>query len=228
MVVSETLRKYYEDRYGRSPNCIPNGTHLRERRVPSHLSDWALDSGRYILFLGRFSPEKNCHLLVDAYERLDTNVKLVFAGGSSYTDAYVEGLHRHSSDRIRFLPWVGGEELEELLTNAMLFVLPSDMEGLSLALLDAMGAGVCVLTSDIPENRELVDGAGFTFRRGDVEDLERSLRHLVNDRPARERAAQAAKTRIQNHYLWPDLARQIEAVYFQLDHSHQQKSANAA
>ena len=110
----------------------------------------------------------------------------------------------------------------------MLFALPSDMEGLSLALLDAMGAGVCVLTSDIPENRELVDGAGFTFRRGDVEDLERSLRHLVNDRPARERAAQAAKTRIQNHYLWPDLARQIEAVYFQLDHSHQQKSANAA
>ena len=228
MVVSETLRKYYEDRYGRSPHRIPNGTHLRERRSPSHLSDWALDSGQYILFLGRFSPEKNCHLLVDAYERLDTNVKLVFAGGSSYTDAYVERLLRHASDRIRFLPWVGGEELEELLTNAMLFVLPSDMEGLSLALLDAMGAGVCVLTSDIPENRELVDGAGFTFRRGDVEDLERSLRHLVNDRPARERAAQAAKTRIQNHYLWPDLARQIEAVYFQLDHNHQQKSANAA
>ena len=52
--------------------------------------------------------------------------------------------------------------MDELLTNAMLFVLPSDLEGLSLALLDAMGAGVCVLASDIPENREVVDGSGFT------------------------------------------------------------------
>ena len=110
----------------------------------------------------------------------------------------------------------------------MLFVLPSDMEGLSLALLDAMGAGVCVLTSDIPENRELVEGAGFTFRRGDVEDLERALRHLVNDQPARERAAQTAKARIQNHYLWPDLARQIEAVYFQLSDTNQHKKTDKA
>jgi glycosyltransferase involved in cell wall biosynthesis len=228
MVVSETLRKYYEDRYGRSPHCIPNGTHLRERRTPSRLSDWTLESGQYILFLGRFSPEKNCHLLIDAYQRLDTNVKLVFAGGSSYTDAYIDRLHRHASDRILFLPWVGGDELEELLTNAMLFVLPSDMEGLSLALLDAMGAGVCVLTSDIPENRELVDGAGFTFRRGDVDDLERVLRYLISDPLVRQRAAQTAKARIQNHYLWPDLARQIEAVYFQLSDTNQNTKAMKA
>jgi glycosyltransferase involved in cell wall biosynthesis len=62
------------------------------------------------------------------------------------------------------LDWTSGEALDELLTNAMLFVLPSDLEGLSLALLDAMGAGLCVLTSNVPENREVVDGAGFTFR----------------------------------------------------------------
>ena len=155
-------------------------------------------------------------MLIDAYERLDTPVKLVFAGGSSYTDTYIDRLRQHASDRVRFLPWVGGDELEELLTNAMLFVLPSDMEGLSLALLDAMGAGVCVLASDIPENRELVEGAGFTFRRGDVEDLERVLRRLVDDPSARRSAARAAKERIREHYLWPDIARRIEAAYLQL------------
>ena len=85
-------------------------------------------------------------------------MKLVLAGGSSHSDAYVESLRRHESDRIRFLPWVSGEDLDELLSNAALFVLPSDLEGLSLALLDAMAAGVCVLTSDIPENSEVVDG----------------------------------------------------------------------
>jgi glycosyltransferase involved in cell wall biosynthesis len=116
-----------------------------------------------VLYLGRFSPEKGCHLLVEAFEQLETGIKLVMAGGSSYCDEYSRKLRTHASDRIRMVEWVSGDTLDELLTNAMIFVLPSDLEGLSLALLDAMGAGLCVLTSDAPENREVVDGAGFTF-----------------------------------------------------------------
>src|SRR5205807_3032161 len=102
-------------------------------------------------------PEKNCHLLVEAYEQLDTTVRLVLAGGSSYCDDYARKLRSHANNRILILDWVSGDTLDELLTNAMVFVLPSDVEGLSLALLDAMGAGLCVLTSNIPENRELVE-----------------------------------------------------------------------
>jgi glycosyltransferase involved in cell wall biosynthesis len=116
-------------------------------------------------------------------------VKLVLAGGSSHSQAYVSGLQKHQSDRIRLLDWVSGDALEELLTNALLFVLPSDLEGLSLALLDAMGAGICVLASDIPENCEVVEDAGFTFKRGDVDDLERMLRMLLSDPQVREAAA---------------------------------------
>ena len=85
--------------------------------------------------------------------RSRTDVKLVMAGASSYCDDYSRELRTHASERIRMLDWVSGETLDELLTNAMIFVLPSDLEGLSLALLDAMGAGLCVLTSDVPENR---------------------------------------------------------------------------
>jgi glycosyltransferase involved in cell wall biosynthesis len=77
------------------------------------------------------------------------------AGGSSYCDEYSRELRTHASDRIRMLEWVWGETLDELPTHAMIFVLPSDLEELSLALLDAMGAGLCVLTSDVPENREV-------------------------------------------------------------------------
>ena len=110
--------------------------------------------------------EKNCDLLIQAYAQLNTPVKLVLAGGSSHSDAYTRQLRAHQSDRIRILDWVSGEALDELLTNAMLFVLPSDLEGLSLALLDAMGAGVCVLASDIPENKELVEGCGFHLSPG--------------------------------------------------------------
>ena len=114
------------------------------------------------------------------------------AGGSSYSDDYIDELRKHQSDRVRLLDWVSGEALDELLTNAMLFVLPSDLEGLSLALLDAMGAGVCVLTSDIPENCEVVEGAGFTFRHGDVTDLQRMLGLLIGDQRVRQAAALAA------------------------------------
>ena len=165
------------------------GTSLRQRRAAGRLREWGLEPGAYILFLGRFSPEKNCDLLIQAYEQMDTPVKLVLAGGSSHSDAYVKQLRQHQSDRVRILDWVSGEALDELLTNAMLFVLPSDLEGLSLALLDAMGAGVCVLASDVPENCELVEGSGFTFRHGDLDDLERMLRLLISEPEIRKAAA---------------------------------------
>jgi glycosyltransferase involved in cell wall biosynthesis len=123
-------------------------------------------------------------------------------------------LRRHESDQIRFLPWVSGNNLEELLGNAALFVLPSELEGLSLALLDAMAAGVCVLTSDIPENNEVVEGAGFTFRRGDLADFERMLDLLVRNPELRRRSANLARERIQGQYLWPEIARSIEKAYY--------------
>ena len=228
MVVSRTLQDYYRARYGTEPAYVPNGTTLRQRRVAGRLQEWGLESGQYILFLGRFSPEKNCELLMQAYEQMNTPVKLVFAGGSSHSEKYARRLRQHQSDRIRVLDWVSGEALDELLTNAMLFVLPSDLEGLSLALLDAMGAGVCVLASDIPENREVVDGSGFTFRRGDRDDLERMLRLLISEPEIRKAAASKARERVWEHYLWARVAREIEGSYLALAAGKATKPAASA
>jgi glycosyltransferase involved in cell wall biosynthesis len=216
MVVSKTLQNHYRQGRGADTSYVPNGGVLREWRVPDKILDWGLEPGRYILFLGRFSPEKGCHVLVKAYEKLDTDVKLVMAGASSYCDDYSRRLQAHAGERIRVLDWVSGEALDELLTNAMVFVLPSDLEGLSLALLDAMGAGLCVLTSDVAENREAVDDAGFTFRRGDAVDLADRLRFLIANPAAREAAGQAAKRRVREHYQWPRIAGEIERVYFEM------------
>jgi glycosyltransferase involved in cell wall biosynthesis len=111
---------------------------------------------------------------------------------------------------------VCGEALDELLTNAMLFVLPSDLEGLSLALLDAMGAGLCVVASDIPENCEAIEDAGFTFRRGDVADLADRLQFLIANPSVREAAGKAAKRRIRKQYQWSKVAAEVERVYFEM------------
>ena len=120
MVVSRTLQRYFRQQYDRETIYVPNGAALVSHRLPRQLIEWDLQSENYVLFLGRFSPEKNCDLLIRAFETLRTSMKLVLAGGSSHSDAYVKGLRRHESDSVRFLPWVSGTHLEELLSNAAL------------------------------------------------------------------------------------------------------------
>ncbi|HXM21605.1 MAG TPA: glycosyltransferase family 4 protein [Terriglobales bacterium] len=216
MVVSQALQQHYRAAYGVQTKYVPNGSMIRKRVAPSQIPEWGLEADNYILFLGRFSPEKNCHLLIEAYEKLDTPAKLVLAGGSSYANAYVDELRKHQSERVLFLDWVYGAALDELLTNAALFVLPSDLEGLSLALLDAMGAAVCVLTSDIPENREVIEGTGFTFQPGDATDLARMLRFLLSDTRVRTAAGRNAQARVRERYLWPGIATEIGQSYAEL------------
>jgi glycosyltransferase involved in cell wall biosynthesis len=225
MVVSETLQQRYRELYGVEALYIPNGGLLRPLCEVHKILEWDLEPGKYVLFLGRFSPEKGCHLLVEAFEQINaqpgnaqlgSDIKLVMAGASSYCDAYSQELRTHASDRIRILEWVSGDTLDELLTNCMIFVLPSDLEGLSLALLDAMGAGLCVLTSDVPENREVIDGAGFTFKRGDSADLAERLRFLIANPSIRQAAGRAAKKRIADRYQWQKIAEDIELAYFEL------------
>jgi glycosyltransferase involved in cell wall biosynthesis len=216
MVVSLALQQRYREEHGVEALYVPNGGIIREARRPAAIFHWDLEPGKYILFLGRFSPEKGCHLLVEGYEKLRTDTKLVMAGASSYCDNYSRELRTHAGERIKILDWVSGEVLDELLTNAMIFVLPSDLEGLSLALLDAMGAGLCVLASDVPENVEVVQDAGFTFRRGDAEDLADRLRFLIANPAVRQAAGKTAKRRVRENYLWHDIATDIERAYFKV------------
>jgi glycosyltransferase involved in cell wall biosynthesis len=220
MVVSQALQQRFRETHGIEAFYVPNGGVLRERSEPRKILEWGLEPGKYALFLGRFSPEKGCHLLVEAFEQiqtdLNTDVKLVMAGAASYCDEYSRELRTHASEKIRMLDWVSGETLDELLTNAMIFVLPSDLEGLSLALLDAMGASLCVLTSDVPENREVVDGAGFTFQRGSAADLADRLRFLIANPAVRESAGRTARRRIEEEYQWQRVAEGIEKAYFKV------------
>lgn len=216
MVVSKALQQRYRELHHIRGVYVPNGGVLRERREPNAILNWGLKPNNYVLFLGRFSPEKGCHLLVEAFEQIKTDAQLVMAGASSYCDDYSRQLRSHVNERIRILDWVSGETLDELLTNAMIFVLPSDLEGLSLALLDAMGAGLCVLTSNVPENREVVDGAGLTFQRGSVKDLSEQLRFLIENPAVRDAAGKAARRRVEDQYQWQKVTEDIEKAYFQL------------
>ena len=213
IVVSHALEKYYLSRYRRRVSYVPNGTHLVPRRTGPCLTRFGLQPESYVLFLGRFSPEKNLHLLIRVFEDINTPMKLVLAGGSSHSDEYVTHLRSHENGKIRFLDWLSGDSLEEILTNAALFVLPSDLEGLSLALLDAMAAGVCVLASDIPENREVIGDAGFTFTTRNALDLRRMLTILLGDKDLRHKTGTRAQERVKEQFLWSRVAEDLERVY---------------
>ena len=164
-------QKHYLERFGVSPTYIPYGVQVKEVTGTEALVRLGLKKGRYILFVGRFIPEKGVHYLIEAFEKLNTDMNLVLVGGSLFGEDWVKKLKSTKDPRILFPGYVYGESVDELLRHCYLYVQPSDVEGLSPVILRAMGAGRCVVSSDIPENRFLVEGHGYLFENGNVESL---------------------------------------------------------
>src|SRR5699024_1811287 len=151
IVLSEGVQKYFMDTYGRKTVFIPNGVNKPIIREPQLIKEkFRLNKDSYILFLGRLVPEKGISYLIEAFKQIDTNKKLVIAGGSSDTDEFLQNLKKLAKDdeRTIFTGFVQGQLLEELYSNAYVYVLPSDLEGMPLSLLEAMSYGNCCVVSD--------------------------------------------------------------------------------
>lgn len=193
VVLSQDNQKYFRDVYGRETTLLPNGVEKPEPREAKLIREtFGLEKDGYVLFLSRLVPEKGLEYLLEAFRDVKTEKKLVVAGGSSDTGEYVQRLKRLAQDdeRVIFTGFVEGEMLEELYSNAYLYTLPSDLEGMPLSLLEAMSYGNCCLVSDIPELTELVGDGAAIFQRGNVEDLREKLTQAC-DHPEQVRALKA-------------------------------------
>ena len=178
IVLSKGVQKYFMETYGRETHFIPNGVNRPEVREAKLITDhFGLEKDSYILFLGRLVPEKGIRYLVEAFKNVKTDKKMVIAGGSSDTDSFMGELKElaKGDDRILFTGFVQGAMLEELYSNAYIYTLPSDLEGMPLSLLEAMSYGNCCLVSDIPECAEVVEDKALIFKKSDVEDLREKL-----------------------------------------------------
>jgi glycosyltransferase involved in cell wall biosynthesis len=218
IVVSRTLRDYFARKHGSDTVLIPNGANAGVHRPMNKLKRYGLDQHRYILFVGRLVPEKGCHHLLEAFRRLDTDARLVMAGGSSFSDGYVESLEkiRGGDERIVMLGYVYGDILDELWSNAYLVVQPSILEGLSISLIEAISHGKCVLASDIPENLEVISDCAVTFQARDVDDLRDKLRHLLAHPGEVADVAQRCRLHAERQYSWNRIVEATEAVYLDL------------
>lgn len=178
IVLSKGVQEYFKETYGRETHFIPNGVNRPQIRKANLITEkFGLKKDSYILFLGRLVPEKGIRYLVEAFKNVNTDKKLVIAGGSSDTDSFMAELKElaKEDDRILFAGFVQGEMLDELYSNAYIYTLPSDLEGMPLSLLEAMSYGNCCLVSDIPECAEVVENKALIFRKADVQDLQSKL-----------------------------------------------------
>lgn len=216
IVLSAGVQDYFKKTYGRETKFIPNGVNRPEiREVKEIREKWGLEKDEYILYLGRIVPEKGEKYLIEAFKQIDTDKKLVIAGGSSDTDAFMNELKAMAKgdDRIIFTGFIQGRRLEELYSNAYVYCLPSDLEGMPLSLLEAMSYGNCCLTSDIPECAEVVEDKAVTFKKSDVKDLKEMLEWIVTNPDEVKKYKATAMDFICEKYSWDDVVNKTIAIY---------------
>lgn len=216
IVLSDNVKRYFADVYQREVTYIPNGINRPKPQGAAVIEEkYGLKKDGYFLFLARIVPEKGLHYLIEAFSELETDKKLVIAGGSSQAMDYMERIHRMAAEdeRILMTDFVQGQVLEELYANAYAFVLPSDVEGMALTLLEAMSYGACCLVSDIRENTEVVEDKALTFRKGDVKDLRRQLAWMLTHPDEVRCMGEESVDYICGKYDWDDVTRRTIAVY---------------
>lgn len=216
IVLSENNRQYFQDAYQRSTHFIPNGI-MPVPILPASIikEKYGLEKDDFILYVGRIVPEKGIDLLIDAFSKIETEKKLIITGGASDSGKYYAEMREMASkdDRVIFTGFLTGSELEELYSNALLYVLPSEIEGMPMSLLEAMAHGCCCLTSDIPECRTLTAETGLVFKVTDGVDLKRALESALNKPAELQRMGSASRTRTLARYNWDTVVAQTLKLY---------------
>ena len=214
IVLSKGVQEYFKKTYNRDTNFIPNGVNKPVIREPNEINKrWNLKKDDYILFLARIVSEKGLHYLIEAYKQLDTDKKLVIAGGASHTNDYLQNIKEmiKSDSRIIMTGFVQGEILDELFSNCYLYCLPSDVEGMPISLLEAMSYGCNCLVSNIEENVQVTNNYATNFQKSDVNDLKIRLRECLDGKNRKEK--NVISEYVLKKYNWQDVTEKTEELY---------------
>jgi len=222
IAVSREMAAYASATYRTDVEYIPNGAEGEPTESVSVLKAFGLRPGRYVLSVSRLVRHKGIHHLIRAFAaledtgRLPNGYKLVIVGRHAETPEYERFLHTMAEgrgDSIVFLGEQSGQPLRELFSHATVFVQPSEDEGLSIALLEAMSYGLPIVASDISGNREALSDAGTYFGNRDVSGLAARLASLLSRPDERVIYGRLARERARRDYSWESVVRKIVATY---------------
>lgn len=216
LVLSKNMKEYIDNKYDVNSVLFANGIDKPDYHEPDIIrKKYELEKDSYILSLGRIVPEKGIQYLIHAFRKCKTDKKLVIAGGAEANKDYYNQLLEASKgdDRIIFTGFVTGQEIQEFYSNAYIFALPSNLEGMANALLEAMGYGNCCLISNIPENTEVVEKNAVWFRKGDEEDLKEKIQMLLNQPDLVKKYKENAAPYILKKYNWDLVVEQMLRIY---------------
>lgn len=219
IVLSRAAHDYFKETYNRETVIIHNGINRPEKKDAKLITEkYGLRKDEYISVVSRLTAEKGIHYLIDAYNKILTDKKLVIAGDTSDTDDYVSMLKEKAArnENIIFTGFVSGDILKEIYSNSYLNVLPSDLEGMSLSLLEALAYNNALLCSDIPENTAVAENKAIYFKKGDVDDLAEKLKTLCSDSTVVEKVRDGADEFILGKYSWQDVAETTIQLYKKL------------
>lgn len=216
VVVSENLKVYFKNKYKRDVVFIPNGINKEQIYKPDIIyKKYGLVRDEYILFLARLVPEKGAHYLIEAYNKIKTDKKLIIAGGSSHSSKYVEKIKSMSkgNGNIILTGFVEGNELKELYSNAYIYVLPSEIEGMPISLLEAMSFGQTAIVSDIKENTDVINQYGWKFESKNPESLAEILTYVVQNPIMVASNRIKAQNYVLQQFNWDRISNQLEKIY---------------
>ncbi len=216
--VSLSMVNFIADTYGVHAVYIPNGIAL-QKAAPLGLSDrFGISAQRFILFAGRLVPEKDVHVLIQAFQNLiakpafaDTH--LLLAGDSGFSDSYVRRLHRLAGPAAHFLGVVDHASLASLYSQAAVTVLPSRLEGMPLVLLEAASHACPVIAADITANRHTLGNFAYYFQHSSVQALQQALAQLLSNPQPAAQLAQAARLHVTRLFSWDRIAQRMEDAY---------------
>lgn len=204
------IQDYYATRYGKESAMIAYGAEVARRAAPEKLERFGLMPNHYVLYVSRLEPENNAHLVIDAYERVKTDMPLVIVGGAPYAAEYIAQLKSTRDPRVKFTGFVFGEDYRALQQNAYCYVHATEVGGTHPALIEAMGAGNCALTLDTPENVEVMGDAGIIYKS--VDDLVMQLQRIVDSPEKIGEYRRRAMSRVMQYYNWEHITDQYEEL----------------
>ena len=216
---SRVVQAYYRERFNSEPPYIPYGSDVEILPPGETLAKFGLETGKYVLFVGRLVPENCAHHLVEAFRGLNTDLKCVIVGDAAYAQEYIASLKATANDdpRIVFTGYVFGKGYYELGSNAYIFVETSGVGGTHPALVEAMAFGNCVIAHDTPENLETIGNAGFSYdgKRG-AGSLRDVLQRLLSDSETVMKYRKCARQRAQTTFTWEKVTDAYERLFYQV------------